>query len=149
MKIPITKEYAKNMLLIHKAWKTNFNNMISDDYIKEFTDFLNSEKCPLVLKLSYTRMILNSTTQQHNEPTSKHEPGHNNDFLEDTQEAINLFATLPAKIDEMDEDDEFLDFGLAKDWSIQNIIMTDTEKEQAKTWFKNITDNYGKKNFSM
>jgi hypothetical protein len=144
MKIPISKEYAKNMLLIHKPWFGNFNNTISNNYIQQFMDFLNSKDCPIALRLSYSRMILNSTTEKNNKPISRHETNLSGDNSGDTQEAIDLFASLPAKDNEIDDDDEFLDFGITKDWTIANVNLTDTEKEQANTWLSNIVHSAGK-----
>jgi hypothetical protein len=144
MRIPISKEYAKNMLLIHKPWFGNFNNTISDNYIQEFMDFLNSKDCPIGLRLSYSRMILNCTTEKNNEPISRHEANLSGDNSGDTQEAIDLFASLPAKDNEIDDEDEFLDFGITKDWNIPNVNLTDTEKEQANTWLNNIVNYAGK-----
>ena len=55
-----------------------------------------------------------------------------------------MFALLPAKDNEIDDEDEFLDFGITKDWNIPNIKLTDTEKEQANTWLNNIVNYAGK-----
>ena len=52
-KFPVTSDYAKNVLIIHKPWREYPD---SNDWIGEFNRFINEPGCPLSAQLAYQRV---------------------------------------------------------------------------------------------
>jgi len=53
---PVTENYARSVLLIHKPWCPGNMSGIDGDVIAKFTSFLISTKCPACVKISFERV---------------------------------------------------------------------------------------------
>lgn len=67
-KFPVTTDYAKHQLIVHKPWRSY---PTSDDWIAEFNCYINSPDASITAKLTYQRVharFLSNT--QHCQPTA-------------------------------------------------------------------------------
>ena len=83
-RFPVTEDYAKHTLIVHKPWREfPFQRHSS---IPEFEHFINSPHCPLAARLPYDRVMRRYFEGQRNDPTtSKSDHSGNPVSLEDTE----------------------------------------------------------------
>ena len=139
---PITEEYAKMVLLVYKPWHGNFANMLLGDkpILELYNDFHSSSNCPKLVRMEYNRALDNYKSQYTepqvatgNEPPEGAEQDLNTD--PDTAEAIQLYGTLCANVDNTNSDMEGLDLGLNYDWTVQHCSLPhNITPTQASTW---------------
>jgi hypothetical protein len=141
--LPVRKEYARSILMVHKPWKGKFDEKEGMESVEQYEQFVLNKNCPKLVRISYERAKLNSTTQT-NEPTSKHDAQEFNGDDYDVEDAVNIFSKIPAVFAEnfLDED---LDFGFEKDWDVaQFMLPNDMTKEGCSLWLEEQVMNRSK-----
>jgi len=96
---PVTKEYAKSVLLIHKPWYDGHLPAKEDEWVESFNEFLQSPRCPMSVKVDYQRVLLRH--QKGNEYVECVNPSDDEDEEKDTdniggelQDLMDLCASL-------------------------------------------------------
>ena len=73
---PVTHDYARMTLLVHKPWMegtiTSFRRT-KDKWIQDFNDFVNSLDCPKSVKIACTRVRERKLKKRQCEPTAEDE----------------------------------------------------------------------------
>ena len=52
---PVTQDYAKSVLLIHKPWWGDDHPSEDGKWVADFTDFLQTQDCPVSVKVNFER----------------------------------------------------------------------------------------------
>ena len=119
---PVTYDYARTTLLVHKPWKAATPPRLSkDEWINQFNEFIASSSCPKSVKLTYVRVRERKLKNRHGEPTAgeecyDYEP--NADMDTETQDILSLVKTTTVSNDPTLNIDNFsFDRGLNYDWS--------------------------------
>ena len=131
-KFPISQSYARSIIMIHKPWSKNDPLPQDHDFIDVFNDFINTDSCPISVKVSYERAKKREEdkTLGRIEPISEdREDSTSTDDLDDNEveDAIALTATLGDTMNILDYiGGEQMDFGLNYDWA-QRLYTVSTE----------------------
>ena len=87
---PVTKDYARMTLLVHRPWKASTPPRLSkEQWIQEFNQFLVDPECPQSVKIAYTRVRERKIKKRQCEPTAEDEECY------DHSAAKQLFAPSP------------------------------------------------------
>jgi hypothetical protein len=118
---PVTTSYARSMLLLHKPWHKHFPYSKADNTttLKAFYALLNSNTCPIHLKLHYEREKLREEQgHKFSEPTTNQEITELTSGDSETDFIVNAGKLLPhdAKKDMETLGIEY-DTGENHDWS--------------------------------
>jgi len=99
---PPTSSYARAVLLIHKPWSESDKLVNDTEWVRQFYQFMTSDKCPNSVRVAYQRVksrYLNKL--QFKEPTAGGESFNDNGFVEldkDTQDLVDHFSTLNSNL---------------------------------------------------
>lgn len=89
-KFPLTYGYARHILIVHKPW---LHYPFGDDPIKEANSFLNSQDCPISVRIPYQRAV-----QRHKNKLEYYEPkavvaDHSkNEITKEDKEELEIFG---------------------------------------------------------
>ena len=103
-KFPVTQNYARHTLIIHRPWRTY---PTLTDWLPDFEDFIHSNECPVSARLAYERVMMRHYDKMtHYEPKAS-EGDHTHNKM--TEEDIELQALCGLKGDsDLDHDDALL-----------------------------------------
>ena len=113
---PVSIEYARQTLIVHRPWRTYPRNL---DWIAEFNQFINTPDAPKAAKLTYQRVMqryIDKTTGY--DPVAKKVEQSKNDLKEEEKELLYLTGLKASE--ECDEEDHFVksfERGLDFNWS--------------------------------
>ena len=123
---PITEGYARSVLLIHKPWHDEDKLQKNSPWKQMFYDFIQSENCPLSVRISYQRAKLKTeqlNSKNYREPTAREWDDDINGELyehydEEIQNTVNLLSTFHGTMTaEADVGGYKFDRGLQYNWS--------------------------------
>jgi len=87
-KYPVTVDYAKHTLLVHKPWRKYPE---SKNWLEEFYCFMNDPDCPETAKMTYERVRARHLTKTtHQEPLSQDVDHSKNPIDCDAKELLEL-----------------------------------------------------------
>jgi len=87
-KYPVTDDYARHTLIVHKPWREYPKNI---DWVGEFEIFINSSECPMTARLSYLRVMRRYIDKMTGyEPTASDGDHHNNPIHPDDEDVLIL-----------------------------------------------------------
>jgi len=120
-KYPPTKEYAMATLIVHKPWKASKPPKLSDEeWIDQFKMFIQTDECPLAVKIEYARVKERTIRRRNAEPVATDECYDNEDNHEmdaETRDIINIVTHLTRPTDPFfTVDDVQFDKGLNYNW---------------------------------
>ena len=129
---PVTKDYARHTLIVHKPWREYPSN--DTDWISEFNAFIHSPQCPLSARMAYQRVMkryIDKTT--HLEPKATTVDHSNNPISAEDEE---LMWTLGLRgEDDYDEDSRLfrqLNRGLNFQWDQPPKVRYSDQNEYVK-----------------
>lgn len=100
-KFPVTADYAKHQLIVHKPWRT-FPK--SGDWISDFHQFINHPSCPTSAKMTYQRVHVRYLTKtQGYDPTSDFFDHSKNPIGIDDIDLMDLIGFHKTEGDEFDD----------------------------------------------
>ena len=114
-KFPVTQEYAKQQLIIHKPWR---NYPKSNDWVSDFNVFINLPSTPLSAKLTYQRVHVRwlQGTQGY-EPKADCYDNSTNPISMSDEELIDLLGFNKKDGDDFDDSImKNMDRGLHHEW---------------------------------
>jgi hypothetical protein len=119
---PVTYDYARTTLIVHKPWKASTPpRFTKEEWISNFNEFIASSTCPKSVKLTYVRMRERKLKKRHCEPTAgeecyDYEP--NADMDVDTRDILSLVKTKSVSNDPtLNIGDFSFNKGINYDWS--------------------------------
>lgn len=102
---PVSENYAKQTLVIHKPWRTY---PVSDNWIKEFNNFINHQDAPVAATIPYQRAMQRFYTgTQFVEPVASRPDLTAKGISEETQELLDLVGM--AHTENLDYDVQLLE----------------------------------------
>ena len=114
---PLTEQYAKCALLMHKPWsiraKLNFEKYKDISPVQEYLAYIDDENCCLQLKTMYDMALETFLRDKFLGDMADNHGREDNGMNSETENVINAYG---CKSTELEEDDD-LDFGLSYDWS--------------------------------
>ena len=132
---PLTQEYAKCALLMHKPWTSTkpllFEKKGDVTAVEEYLAYIQDDKCSLHLKTTYEIALAMYIRDQCYVDINDVRQYDSDDLDSDTEDIINAYGSKTA---EAPDNDEF-DFGLSHDWSQSQNIQRDVTGPGA-TWLK-------------
>lgn len=100
-KFPVTDDYARHTLMIHKPWTTCPTHL---DWIAEFNNFINRVECPKSARLSYERVMHRYfENMQHYEPTTSSADHTKNILSEDDRTLLDLYGKRGVELTDHEE----------------------------------------------
>lgn len=112
---PVTSEYARHTLIVHRPWRVYPSQV---DWISEFNQFINSTEAPSSAKLTYERVMQRYIDKMTHYEAKAHEVDHSGNPVSEEDQDVMYLAGLKAN-DEFDPDDAIyrnLEKGLDFDW---------------------------------
>ena len=132
---PLTQEYAKCALLMHKPWTYTkpllFEKKSDVTAVEEYLAYIQDDKCSLHLKTTYEIALAMYIRDQCYVDINDVKQYDSDDLDSDTEDIINAYGSKTA---DAPDDDEF-DFGLSYDWSQSHNIQRDITGP-GKTWLE-------------
>ena len=121
-KYPPTKEYAMHTLLVHQPWGASFPPVRTEDqWISDFNEFVNSNKCPKEVLLEYHRVKERHESKRPPETTASDECYDREiqpDMDEQTKDILSIVTSTSLPTDPFfSVNDQQFDKGLGYDWS--------------------------------
>ena len=123
-KYPVTDDYARHTLIVHRPWrqypdaKTNWR--------AEFEVFINSSDCPTSARMSYERVMRRYIDKMTGYEPKASTADHNGNTVEEDDEELMILLGL--KSDDIYEEDDVLfkqmDKGLQHKWDKQAKVRT-------------------------
>lgn len=141
---PVTHDYARMTLLVHKPWKApSPPRRTKDEWIQDFNDFVNSPDCPKSVKIAHTRVKERKLKKRQCEPTAEDEECFDyeayGDMDDETRDILTLVKTNAQGNDpELSIDDFKFDRGLTYDWGARVFPERD-EMLEGGTWLQDQT----------
>ena len=133
---PLTEEYAKCALLMHKPWTSTkillFEKKGDVTAIEEYLAYIQDDKCSLHLKTTYQIALAMYIREQCYIDINDMRQYDSDDIDSDTEDIINAYGSKTAQAP---DDDEF-DFGLSHDWS-QSLNIERDLTGPGETWLMN------------
>ena len=122
---PPTEAYAKSVLLLHVPWRYTFNEQNeSRDYVKGFESFVDSDNCPMSVKMGFGRAKKRyEEKKQFIEPTGRkdnifYEP-FSTTFDESVEEIVTLASTIGLTSALQIQEDEYFYGDVSTNWCNQ------------------------------
>ena len=150
---PVTKDYARMTLLVHRPWKATTPPRISkEQWIQEFNQFLDDPECPQSVKIAYTRVRERKIKKRQCEPTAEDEECYDHeahgDVDDETRDILNLVKTNAMGNDpELNVGDFKFDRGINYNWSQRAHPERDPMIEGG-TWLQDAIDSKDDKDWS-
>jgi hypothetical protein len=121
---PVTENYARSVLLIHKPWCPGNMSGIDGDVIAKFTSFLISTKCPACVKISFERVKARYITKMSHYEAVSGKMVDDGDEIDDnnlddfTKDILSSVGSLTAKANGCVKTDEgyVFDRGIDHKW---------------------------------
>ena len=138
---PVTHDYARMTLLVHKPWGAPSPlRRTKDEWIQDFNNFINDPDCPKSVKIAYTRVKERKLKKRQCEPTAEDEECFDyeahGDMDDETRDILTLVKTNAQGNDpELNIDDYKFDRGLTYDWGERVFPQRDALLEGG-TWLR-------------
>ena len=133
---PLTEEYAKCALLMHKPWTSTkillFEKKGDVTAIEEYLAYIQDDKCSLHLKTTYQIALAMYIREQCYIDINDMRQYDSDDIDSDTEDIINAYGSKTAQA----PDDNEFDFGLSHDWS-QSLNIERDLTGPGETWLMN------------
>ena len=114
-KFPVTADYAKHQLIVHKPWRSYPK---SDDWIADFHSFINNPNAPLSAQMTYQRVHIRylQGTQGYDPVAAIYDNSTNPIDMSD-KELLDLVGLHKSEGEEFDDSVlQYMDKGLAYEW---------------------------------
>jgi hypothetical protein len=132
---PLTQEYAKCALLMHKPWTSTkillFEKKANITAVEEYLAYIQDDNCSLHLKTTYEIALAMYIRDQCYVDINDMKQYDSDDMDSDTEDIINAYGSKSAEA----PDDEEFDFVLTHDWSQSQNIERDVTGP-GETWLK-------------
>lgn len=128
---PVTENFARSILLIHKPWHKKFDDSKERQFIPEFYNFLNSTICPPTVKIAFERAKENHKKKLI-EPTSNIEEYRDANLPTEFEEYVKTVSTTEFW-ESIKSDDDDCNYGEDFDWSKVKTVNKMSKKE-AGNW---------------
>ena len=123
---PPTENYAKSIFIRHVPWHRKFDCLTKQTgatYLEMFNNLINSNNCPLTVKLNHARSKQRYLNMYKNkEATGKERIIDYSQFSieasDETKTLVELLNTVSARFNDTDEYDKLFDYGKTFDWSV-------------------------------
>ena len=114
-KFPVTESYAKHTLIVYRPWRKYPK---SQNWIAEFNNFINSNRCPASARMSYERVMSRHYAKMtFYEPKSSTVDHSSNPISTEDNETLALFGLKETAIPDHDTALlKSLDKGLSFEW---------------------------------
>ena len=128
---PVAEEYAKIVFLVYKPWHGSFTDTLKSkqSILEQYEEFKNSIICPELVRIEYKNAVdhYRSHYKEPNVATGNEPPeGAEHDMMmvdPDTAEAVQLYGTLCANVNNTCFDMDDFDIGSNYVWTLQHCSM--------------------------